>query len=94
MKKTLLAVIYVIAFGLSNIAYGLEDDFQLSEVTSDATSALQATYSMVYADLEKSMQTGFRTPLSTQQSRVFGIDDTKSYAEKEARVLGHLSIEG
>jgi hypothetical protein len=94
MKRTLLLVIFGFTFSLSNIAYGLGNDFQLNEVSSDANSALQATLSMVYADLDKSMQISFQAPLPTQQTRVFGIDDTKSYAGKEAKVLGHLSIEG
>lgn len=94
MKKTLLFVIFGFAFSLSNIAYGLGSDFELNVVSSDAKSALQATRSMIYADLDKSLQTSFHAPLPAQQSKVFGIDDTKSYAREEAKVLGHLSIEG
>jgi hypothetical protein len=94
MKKTLLLVIFGFTFSLSNIAYGLGSDFLLNEVSSDAKSALQATRSMVYADLDKSMRSSFQAPLLTQQIREFGIDDTKSYAGEKVKVLGHLSIEG
>lgn len=94
MKKTLVTVIFGIAFGLGNVAYGLGSDFQSDEVSRDAYSALQATQSMVYADLEKNMYASFQAPLPAQQSRFFGIDDTKSYAEKEVKVLGHAGIEG
>jgi hypothetical protein len=94
MKKTLLLVIFGFAFSLSNIAYGLGSDIQSNEVSKDAYSALQATRSMVRADLEKNIYASFKVTLPTEQISIFGIDDTKSYAGKEASVLGHLSIEG
>jgi hypothetical protein len=94
MKKILLTAFYGIALGLSSIAYGMGNDIQSNEVSRDACKALQETHSMVHADLEKAMQTSFQAPLPTQQSSIFGVDDTESYAGRKATVLGHLHIEG
>ena len=94
MKKTLFVLIYGILFGLSNIAYGLGSDIQSNEVSRDAYSALQATRSMVHADLEKNTYASFKITLPTERISIFGIDDTKSYVGEKVKVLGHLSIEG
>ncbi|MBT7951939.1 MAG: hypothetical protein HN764_09975 [Gammaproteobacteria bacterium] len=94
MKKTLITVLYAIAFSLSNVAYVVGNDFQSDEVASDAYNALQATHTMVYADLQKGVQLSFQAPLPTQKINYFGIDDIKSYRAKETKVLGHFIIEG
>jgi hypothetical protein len=94
MNKLVLTTICAIAFSLSNLAYGMADETDFSEVSIDATSALQATHSMVYTDLKNGMRTQIDSLRQTQESRIFGIDDTKSYADEAARLLGYGSIEG
>jgi len=94
MNKLLLATICAITFSLSNLAYGMADGIERNEVSIDAMSTLQATKSMVQADLKNGMHTHIDTLRQAQESRVFGIDDTKSYTDEASRILGYGSIEG
>ena len=93
MKKLLLTSIYIVAFSMSNMAYGLVNDIQRSEASVDAFKALQVTRSMVYADLEENMQTSLCS-VPAQRIKGFGIDDTESYAHKQRTRVGQLGVEG
>jgi len=94
MNKIVLTTICAMAFGLSNLAYGMAGETEFSKVSIDASSALQATHNMVYTDLKNGMRTQTDALRQTQESRIFGIDDTKSYTDEAARLLGYGSIEG
>jgi hypothetical protein len=93
MKKLLMTGIFTIVLIGSNMTYAMTGDTSLNAVSADAFSTLQVTRCMVYADLQKNMQTTLYS-ISAQQISDFGIDDTKSYSGKANTILGHLSIEG
>ena len=93
MKPLFKTSIYVAAFTLSNMVFGLGNDIQQNDMSDDAFNALQLTRCMVYTDLEKNMQTTLYST-AAQQIESFGIDDINSYAQKELTVLGQLGVEG
>ena len=93
MNKFFMTSVYILAFTLSNLAYGLDSAIQQNDMSDDAFQALQVTRCMVYTDLEKNMQSSL-TSATDQPIESFGIDDINSYAEKQNRVLGQLGLEG
>ncbi len=93
MKKILLTSVCGLVLAASNIAYGLAGEGSQNGVSIDAFSSLKATQCMVYADLEKNMQT-FLYSMPNQNNGSFGIDDTGSYAQKQEITLGSFGVEG